>query len=120
MDTLAQQHCTPYAGEPPLVGRRLADLHRAVPDWHVVTCEGISCLRRDFPFGSFVDALAFTDLVGALAKLQAHFPEIMTEWGHVRVNWWTPAIKGLHRNDFIMAAKTDVLYQEASSPLVAR
>ena len=33
----------------------------------------------------------------------------MTEWGNVRVTWWTHKIRGLHRNDFIMAAKTDEL-----------
>lgn len=120
MDTLAQQHCTTYAGEAPLAGKLLTDLHRAVPEWHVVTYEGTCYLQRDFAFGSFADALAFTDLVGALAKLQAHFPEVLTEWGHVRVRWSTPALRGLHRNDFVMAAKTDVLYMEASSPVVAR
>src|SRR5258706_7945274 len=114
MDPLAQQHCTPYAGEAPLAGKQLTDLHRAVPDWRVVTFDGTRFLQRDFVFGSFAEALAFTDGVGALAKAQAHFPEITTEWGHVLVRWWTPTIKGLHHNDFVMAARTDVFYQEAS------
>jgi pterin-4a-carbinolamine dehydratase len=28
------------------------------------------------------------------------------------VTWWTHKIRGLHRNDFIMAAKTDALAAE--------
>jgi 4a-hydroxytetrahydrobiopterin dehydratase len=34
----------------------------------------------------------------------------LTEWGKVTVTWWTHKIRGLHHNDFIMAAKTDGLY----------
>jgi 4a-hydroxytetrahydrobiopterin dehydratase len=50
--------------------------------------------------------------VGELAEEQGHHPALLTEWGKVTVTWWTHKIKGLHRNDFIMAAKTDKLYQE--------
>ena len=42
-----------------------------------------------------------------LAEEAEHHPAILTEWGKVTVQWWTHKIKGLHRNDFIMAAKTD-------------
>ncbi len=36
-----------------------------------------------------------------------HHPLIITEWGRVTVQWWSHKIRGLHNNDFIMAAKTD-------------
>jgi len=54
-------------------------------------------------------ALAFTNRVGALAEAEGHHPALLTEWGRVTVTWWTHKIRGLHRNDFIMAAKTDGL-----------
>jgi pterin-4a-carbinolamine dehydratase len=47
---------------------------------------------------------------GELAEAEGHHPAILTEWGKVTVTWWTHKIKGLHRNDFIMAAKTGPLY----------
>lgn len=112
MNTLTQQHCTPYAGEAALSGKELIALHRAATEWHVITGEGCCALQRDFNFPNFAEALAFTDRVAALAKAELHFPEITTEWGRVRVRWWTPTIKGLHHNDFIMAAKTDALYEQ--------
>jgi 4a-hydroxytetrahydrobiopterin dehydratase len=112
MDTIAQMQCAPYAGEPPLTGKDLVELHRAVPEWHVVSCDGTTCLQRDFTFPTFNEALAFTNAVGMLAESELHHPAILTEWGHVQVRWWTHALHGLHRNDFIMAAKTDVLYQQ--------
>jgi 4a-hydroxytetrahydrobiopterin dehydratase len=52
----------------------------------------------------------FTNRVAVIAEEQGHHPLIVTEWGRVAVQWWTHKIKGLHRNDFIMAAKTDEIF----------
>jgi 4a-hydroxytetrahydrobiopterin dehydratase len=87
----------------------LPALRAQVPDWQVVEREGIRRLERTFRFPDFASALAFTNQVGALAEAEGHHPAILTEWGRVTVSWWTHAIRGLHRNDFIMAAKTDAL-----------
>jgi len=51
--------------------------------------------------------LEFTNKVGEIAEAEKHHPEIITEWGKATVTWWTHAINGLHKNDFVMAAKTD-------------
>ena len=71
-------------------------------------------LERVFQFPDFAQALAFTNRVGALAEEEGHHPALLTEWGKVTVAWWTHAIGGLHRNDFIMAAKTDQIYGQPS------
>ena len=62
-------------------------------------------LERLFHFPSFADALAFTNRVGGIAEDEGHHPALLTEWGQVTVTWWTHKIRGLHRNDFIMAAR---------------
>ena len=85
-------------------------LRREIPEWSVVERDGVPRLERGFGFANFVDALAFTNAVGALAEAAAHHPALTTEWGRVTVGWWTHAIGGLHRNDFVMAAKTDARY----------
>ena len=64
-------------------------------------------------YPTFAAALAFTNRVGALAEAEGHHPALLTEWGHVTVTWWTHKIRGLHRNDFIMAAKTDALFAQS-------
>ena len=97
-------------GEPTVTDEELALFLPQVPEWHVVEREGINRLERVYPFPTFVDALAFTNKVGQLAEEEGHHPALLTEWGKVTVTWWTHKIKGLHRNDFIMAAKTDQLY----------
>jgi 4a-hydroxytetrahydrobiopterin dehydratase len=82
-----------------------------VPEWQVVEVDGVNRLVRLYKFKNFRQALDFTAKVGELAEQQDHHPLIQTEWGRVTVSWWTHKIKGLHRNDFIMAARTDELYQ---------
>ena len=112
MEELTQLKCTACrGGDPTLTDAEIADLQPQVPDWRVIEVNGIKRLERVFTFKDFVAALAFTNLVGDLAEEEGHHPAILTEWGRVTVSWWTHKIKGLHRNDFIMAAKTDELYK---------
>lgn len=90
----------------------IRELHPQVPAWTLEMQNGIWRLQRVFKFKNFVEAVTFTNKVAALAEKQGHHPLIITEWGKVTVQWWTHVIKGLHRNDFIMAAKTDELFQQ--------
>src|SRR5689334_3222937 len=115
-DDLLAMQCVPcHGGEPALTAEEVAALHPQIPEWNVVTRDGIARLERAFRFPNFAAALDFTDRVGALAEREGHHPAITTEWGKVTVVWWTHAIRGLHRNDFIMAAKTDALYHAPSA-----
>lgn len=82
-----------------------------LPGWEIAVVGGIQRLTRSFDFEDFKVALAFTNRVGAIAEADNHHPEILTEWGKVTVTWWTYTIKGLHVNDFILAAKTDQVCQ---------
>jgi 4a-hydroxytetrahydrobiopterin dehydratase len=72
--------------------------------------DGVTRLERAYAFPDFAGALAFTGAIGALAEAAGHHPAITTEWGRVTIAWWTHSIGGLHRNDFVMAAKTDERY----------
>ncbi len=76
---------------------------------------GIRRLERAFRFADWAEALAFTNRVGALAEEADHHPAILIEWGRATVRWWTHVIGGLHRNDFILAARTDRLYQQGKA-----
>jgi 4a-hydroxytetrahydrobiopterin dehydratase len=42
-----------------------------------------------------------------LAEAEGHHPDINFGWGYATVSLQTKKIKGLHENDFIMAAKLD-------------
>ncbi len=111
MEQLSEMRCVPCEGtEPTVTEREIAELHPQVPQWKIIEKDGVRHLERAFTFKDFAQALAFTDRVGALAEAEGHHPLIVLEWGKVTVDWWTHAIHGLHRNDFIMAAKTDREY----------
>jgi 4a-hydroxytetrahydrobiopterin dehydratase len=115
MDELANQTCVACrGGEPPMADAEIRRMRAEVPEWGVEERDGIKRLERIFRFGDFNQALAFTNRVGEIAEAQGHHPTLLTEWGRVVVTWWTHKIKGLHRNDFIMAAKSDELYATAS------
>lgn len=77
-----------------------------VPGWALMLRDGVPQLERSFTFDNFSQALEFTNAVGALAETQGHHPALLTEWGKVTVTWWSHTLKGLHRNDFVMAART--------------
>jgi 4a-hydroxytetrahydrobiopterin dehydratase len=97
-------------GEPTLTDDEIAAWRDQVAHWEIVEVDGVKRLRRVFRFGDFASALRFTDAVGAVAEQEGHHPALLTEWGRTTVSWWTHKIGGLHRNDLIMAAKTDALY----------
>jgi 4a-hydroxytetrahydrobiopterin dehydratase len=110
METLAEMRCVACRKDAPTAtANEIAELHPQVADWEIVDVDGIKRLRRVFPFEDFAQALEFTKRVGEVAEEEGHHPALLTEWGRTTVTWWTHKIKGLHRNDFIMAAKTDEL-----------
>ena len=111
MTTLTQEKCVACRRDAPRVtDAEIAELKPQIPDWALIERDGIKRLERIFHFPNFAEALAFTTKVGELAEAEGHHPALVTEWGRVTVTWWTHKIKGLHRNDFIMAAKTDGIY----------
>jgi 4a-hydroxytetrahydrobiopterin dehydratase len=114
MDVLTNEKCTACRRDSPLVTEaEIEELKPQIPDWALVEREGIQRLERVFPLKNFSEALRFTNRVGALAEAEGHHPAILTEWGRVTVTLWTHKIHGLHRNDFVMAAKIDSFASEA-------
>jgi 4a-hydroxytetrahydrobiopterin dehydratase len=99
------------AGEPTLTDSEIEDLLLQINEWQVKEVNGEKRLDKVFKFKNFVQALEFTNKIGAIAEEEGHHPLIITEYGRATVDWWTHKIGGLHKNDFIMAAKTDELFE---------
>jgi 4a-hydroxytetrahydrobiopterin dehydratase len=110
MATLTNEKCTACRRDSPRVTEaEILELKPDIPDWTLAEAEGVPRLQRSFRFPNFVEALNFTNRIGALAEEEGHHPAVLTEWGRVTVSLWTHKIRGLHRNDFVMAAKIDSL-----------
>ena len=111
MVELSQQSCEACrAGAPQISDADLKELMPKIPDWGVVVEDEIMRLNREFSFKNFEQAMAFSNRVGDIAEAEGHHPAILTEWGKVTVSWWSHKIRGLHKNDLIMAARTDEVY----------
>jgi 4a-hydroxytetrahydrobiopterin dehydratase len=109
-EQLADKKCVPCrGGVPPIKGKELQELQKAVPQWTAVNEHH---LTRAYKFPDFKQALAFVNQVGELAEEQGHHPDILLTWGKAEITLWTHKIDGLTESDFIMAAKIDRLAGE--------
>jgi 4a-hydroxytetrahydrobiopterin dehydratase len=112
-EQLSEMKCTAcQKGAPPVSEDEVKELHPQIPEWQIVERDNIPRLERVFTFGNFAQALDYANRVGALAEESGHHPAMLVEWGKVTLSWWTHKIKALHRNDFIMAARSDQAYAE--------
>jgi 4a-hydroxytetrahydrobiopterin dehydratase len=115
MAGLNQASCVPCrGGVPTLTEAEIEELKPQVPEWRVAEVDGVQRLQRDFGFKDFKSAMDFAFAVGELAEREQHHPDLHVAWGKVKVETWTHKIRGLHRNDFILAAKTDEIYAQAA------
>ena len=107
MSDLAREHCREYPPGTSTLGEdEAAELHRQVPEWDR---EGVRALRREFSFDDFNAAFGLVARVALLCEAESHHAEIELEWGRAAFRTWTQTAGGLSRNDFILAAKIDLL-----------
>lgn len=110
MNDLSSQSCEACQIDAPKVPRdQIKNLLLEINDWTLIE-EPINKLEKVFSFKNYKESLDFSNKVAALADEEDHHPQILLEWGKVTVTWWSHKIEGLHRNDFICAAKTDKLF----------
>jgi 4a-hydroxytetrahydrobiopterin dehydratase len=108
-DDLSSKTCTPCrGGVEPLTRAEAKGYLVQAPGWALAD-EG-QRIERSFKFKNFKEAMDFVAKIGNLAEKEGHHPDISFGWGWAKVSWQTKKIKGLHENDFIMAAKTNELH----------
>ena len=114
-ETLVEKVCTPCRGGVPPLTRDEAECYLdLVRDWEL--SDDARLIRRTYRFSNFREALAFAGDVGELAEVEGHHPDVCFGWGYATVSLQTKKIKGLHENDFIMAAKVDRLVAGGAGP----
>jgi 4a-hydroxytetrahydrobiopterin dehydratase len=111
---LVAQSCVPCrGGVPPLDADEAGRLLKQVPEWSVR--DEAQRIERRWKFKNFAQAFAFVERAADLAEAQRHHPDIGFGWGYVTISLQTHKIRGLHPNDFIMAAKLDRLAREGEA-----
>ena len=82
-----------------------------IEGWDLIN-DGATKLKKEFSFSNYRGSVDFLNKVAEMANKEDHHPQITLEWGKVTIIWWSHKIKGLHKNDFICAAKTDNLIKD--------
>ena len=100
--------CAPCSGKTPKLGSEEISNYLSQLDGWSVNDEQEMIFKK-FKFKNFKKALEFINLVGNIAELEGHHPDISLGWGYSIVMLHTHAIKGLSVNDFILAFKIDEL-----------
>ena len=107
MSDLASSTCEACRIDAPIVSDDEASLLiKEIEGWDLIH-DGIKKLKKEFSFSNYSDSVDFSNKVADMAEQEDHHPQIILEWGKVTVIWWSHKIKGLHKNDFICAAKTN-------------
>src|SRR5262245_721266 len=106
---LRSKRCVPCeAGVPPLTPVQVNQHLAGIPGW-TLTEDG-KRIRRQWRVKDFVTALDFFNRIGAVAEQEDHHPDLhLVGYRNVTIEIWTHAIGGLSENDFILAAKVDML-----------
>jgi len=108
---LVDVKCTPcQAGIPHISRDQAVQYLKEINEWKLV--ENATKLKKDFKFRDFLTALSFVNKISQLCEKEGHHPDIAFGWGYVHVFFYTHKIKGLHKNDFVMAAKVDRIIKE--------
>lgn len=111
MNELQNQKCTACRPDAPKATKEEIEKYmKLLPGWELVNENNIDQIAKVFTFDDYQSAVDFTNKVAEEAESEGHHPAIILEWGKSTVKWWTHKIEGLHINDFIMASKTEHIY----------
>jgi len=106
---LAGRKCKPCeGGTPPLTrAKALELLEQLSPAWKLTS--DAQALRREFAFRDFYRTMSFVNALAHIANIEDHHPDLEVGYNYCRVTFTTHAIRGLSENDFILAAKVDLI-----------
>jgi 4a-hydroxytetrahydrobiopterin dehydratase len=68
-------------------------------------------IGKVYNFTNYYQTMAFVNAVAWISHREDHHPDIILSYNKCRVEYTTHAVGGLSENDFICAAKIDVLFK---------
>ena len=109
MTKLTERHCKPCEGGLPALTHAEVEALRAklAAGWQL-SADGKG-LAREFRFVDFYRTMSFVNAIAHVANLEDHHPDLEVGYNYCRVRYSTHAIGGLSENDFICAAKLDLI-----------
>ena len=105
MNDLAQQHCRPLEGQPPMSNEQIEQHLAQAPGWLLAG----DAIERRYSFGNFHHTMAFVNALAWVAHAEDHHPDLHVSYSSCVVRFNTHSVGGISINDFICAAKLDAL-----------
>jgi 4a-hydroxytetrahydrobiopterin dehydratase len=108
MSDLAARRCKPCeGGMAPLTPAQAQELLRQVSGWTLAA--DAKTLRREFVFRDFYRTMSFVNALAHVANIEDHHPDLEVGYNYCHVTYTTHAVGGLSENDFVCAAKIDLI-----------
>ena len=109
MSELAARKCKPCEGGiPALTPSEATQLLTQISSaW--VLMENARAIRREFRFRDFYRTMSFVNALAHIANIEDHHPNLEVGYNYCRVTYTTHAVGGLSENDFVCAAKVDLI-----------
>ena len=106
---ITEKNCIPcQGGFPPLKSNEIRKfLIQLDKGWEVFKNNKI---KKSYFFSKYNDAIIFSNRIADLAEQEFHHPFIHINYKEVIIILFTHKINGLHENDFIIAAKCDLIF----------
>ena len=109
MNELSARKCKPCDGSTaPLSHDAAVQLLKQLSTAWVLT-ESAHAIRREFAFRDFYRTMSFVNALAHVANIEDHHPDLEVGYNYCRVIFTTHAIRGLSENDFVCAAKVDLI-----------
>lgn len=89
---------------------------KQTPHWNHDKSRNV--LSRTFKFKRYSQGPAFAVLVGEMADNQDHHPDLHIYYKKCVVEFTTHSAKGVSRNDFICAARTDKIFEQLDTQVI--
>jgi len=109
MNELVERRCKPCEGKVAAYTSAQAnsELKQLSADWHLI--EDGKAIKREFSFKDFYRTMSFVNALAHVANIEDHHPDLEVGYNYCRVKFTTHAVKGLSENDFVCAAKVDLI-----------
>ena len=106
---LAARRCKPCeGGTPPLAPAQAAVFLGEVSSEWALT-DNARAISRKFAFRDFYRTMSFVNALAHIANIEDHHPDLAIGYNYCHVTFTTHAVKGLSENDFVCAAKVDLI-----------
>jgi 4a-hydroxytetrahydrobiopterin dehydratase len=109
MSELAARKCKPCEGGiAPLTREAAAKLLGEISSAWTLSADA-RAIRREFRFRDFYRTMSFVNALAHIANIEDHHPDLEVGYNYCHVGYTTHAIGGLSENDFVCAAKVDLI-----------